>query len=417
MSVAAAGKYDRSVYAGVLSRIRLTDLALAFFIFTTVVFNEGALLSMVSKVVLLVATLFECVTRKKSPISGFTVASLLFFAWAVASLSWSVIPDESLSRIKTFLYQLICYGCVTALVAGDKSALKAALVSFVVSSAVSAFFVLAVQGVTFTDNRYVDGAVSSGQLALCATFSMLLCLYQWKRVRQGRYLLLFAVFALALLLTSSRRNFIILLVFFVLFYTLDSNDVRKRIGLFLGCTLVAGIVLFAVLNVDFLYQFIGRRLESFLQFVIWGNGGDASTTGRARLIDYGMTLFQQSPILGKGVGTFEQLFGTTHGSWQTSADNNYVELLADLGIVGFSLYYIPLLIFLGKNLRGLTKAPIEKIFGFSGIASFAAIDFACVWFFSKCGMLIILFFYLMATSCGNEPDAECLDASRSRDFN
>ena len=108
MSVAAAGKYDRSVYAGVLSRIRLTDLALAFFIFTTVVFNEGALLSMVSKVVLLVATLFECVTRKKSPISGFTVASLLFFAWAVASLSWSVIPDESLSRIKTFLYQLIC---------------------------------------------------------------------------------------------------------------------------------------------------------------------------------------------------------------------------------------------------------------------------------------------------------------------
>lgn len=392
--IATVAKKKDSV-GGILATLRLSDLALAFYIFTTVVFNEGVLISVISKVALLVITLGECVARRRSPVNGFMVAALLFFGWSVASLNWSTVPEESVSRIKTFLYQLICYGCVSALVINDKRALKVSLITFVLSSIVSAVVVLGVLGITFTDNRSTSGVVSSGQLALTVTFSMMLCLYSWKKTRHSRYLVLFFGLAFALLLTSARRDFIILLIFFILFSSMGSKDIRKRVGLFVVCSLVVVGVVFAVLNVDFLYQFIGRRLESFAQFVIWGGSGDASTTGRARLIEYGMGLFQGAPFTGNGVGTFEALFVTTHGSWQTSADNNYVELLADLGIVGFLLYYIPLAIFLIRNLKGITSASLEKQFAVSGMIAFAAIDFACVWFFSKSGMLIILYFYLM----------------------
>ena len=391
---------------GLLARVRVSDAALAFFIFTTVFFNEGELVSVVSKVFLLLVTLFECVMKRKSPFNGFTVACLIFFAWSVASLSWSAVPSESVARIKTFFYQLVCYGCVSALVIDDKQALKISLVAFSVSSIASAAYVLGFQGIRFTDNRYVDGSVSSGQLALCIAFTMLLCMYEWRKARQGGYIALLVVLSLALLMTSARRDFIILLVFLVIFSTLGSGDIRKRIVLFSICVLVAVGLLHAVLNIDFLYQYLGRRIESFLQFAFAGGAGDASTEGRARLIDYGLDLFRSSPMLGQGVGSFEALFSTTHGSWQTSADNNYVELLADLGIPGFLAYYVPLVVFLVRRLRGITSASIDVQFAVSGIIAFATIDFACVWFFSKCGMLQILFFYLMAKSALSEKRIE-----------
>ncbi len=381
-----------------LSRIRVSDIALVFFIFATVAFNEGSLVSVLSKVFLLVVTVFECMTRRKSPINGFTVAALLFFAWCVASLSWSDMPTESADRIKTLLYQLICYGCVSALVLNNKEAMRICLVAFVASAAFSAIWILGIQGVRFTDNRYVDGAVSSGQLALTVMFSMLLCCLRWRTTHKTAYLALFACFGIALLLTSSRRDFIVLVLFLIIFATLNSTDVRKRAAMLIVGVAFAAIALFLCLNVDFLYQFVGRRLESFFQFVFWGGTGDASTTGRSRLIDFGMGLFQSSPINGHGIGTFESLFATTHGSWQTSADNNYVELLADTGIVGFALYYIPLAVFLVRWLKDLVSSGLEVKFAVSGVIAFSCIDFATVWIFSKCGMLMILFFYLLAKS-------------------
>ena len=162
-----------------------------------------------------------------------------------------------------------------------------------------------------------------------------------------------------------------------------------------GGALFAVLILLLCLKIDFLYQFVGRRLESFLRFVMLGDGGDASTTGRARLIDFGLNLFKVSPVYGHGIGTFKSLFSLTHGSWLTSADNNYVELLADVGIVGFLSYYVPLTIFLINNLPRITKSNIFIRFSVAGIVAFSCIDFATVWFFSKCGMFMLLIFYLI----------------------
>lgn len=378
-----------------LLSFRISDIALAFFIFTTVVFNEGALPSIISKVILFVVTLFGCLRSRRFFCNGFIVAAALFLFLSILSISWSQVPSESVSRVKTFLYQFVCYACVSSLVQGDRNSLKVCLYTLVASSIVSAVWVVAISGVTFVDNRYADGFISSGQLALTSCISMMLCVFWYTKEKQSRYVALLSIFAFILLLTSSRRDLLTFLTFCLLFFSLISDDVRKRMGGFLILAFASILVIVLCLKVDFLYQFVGKRLESFFSFIFTGEGGDASTTGRSRLIDFGLNLFRRSPVIGNGIGTFESLFSTTHGSWNTSADNNYVELLSDLGVMGFAAYYIPLILFLFHTAKGLLQKETEVKFAIAGIVAFSALDFATVWFFSKCGMLMILLFYLL----------------------
>ena len=256
--------------------------------------------------------------------------------------------------------------------------------------------VIIIHGVTFQDNRSVEGVISPGQLGITTVFSIFLCMYWWKKYQYIRFLFLSGLLVIVLIFTSSRRSFIALLVFLILFFSFSSNDIRKKISVVFGMGILFFLIVNFCLQIDFLYQYVGYRLESFIEFIFYGKEGDASTQGRARLIEYGLHLFYLSPVYGNGSGTFEALFSMTQGSWQTSADNNYVELLADTGIIGFLLYYIPLIVFIFHQLCGLAKAPLEITFALSGVISLASVDFATVWFFSKCGMLIILFCYLIA---------------------
>jgi O-antigen ligase len=68
---------------------------------------------------------------------------------------------------------------------------------------------------------------------------------------------------------------------------------------------------------------------------------DASTGTRANMVQIGLELFKKNPILGVGFGNFSYHYYYEYSGWaQTYAHNNYVEILADTGIVGFVLYYI-----------------------------------------------------------------------------
>ena len=49
-------------------------------------------------------------------------------------------------------------------------------------------------------------------------------------------------------------------------------------------------------------------------------------------------MFYEKPILGYGINNFVSKIGQRIGVW-TYAHNNYYEILADLGIVGFLIYY------------------------------------------------------------------------------
>ena len=56
---------------------------------------------------------------------------------------------------------------------------------------------------------------------------------------------------------------------------------------------------------------------------------------REKMVSVGLQLWAQQPIIGHGAGQFSSLSG-----FRAYAHNNYVELLANDGIIGLVLYYI-----------------------------------------------------------------------------
>lgn len=366
----------------------LASVALVFYIFTTVVLNEGDVLNLASKVLLVVAFSLEALNNKMR-LSPFFVVAALFVIYSAASVSWSVAPSASMPRVMTFANQFVCYFAAICLIRWNRERMHLCLTCFVLSAFVSAAYVIAIQGVTFQEDRYSGDAVSSGQLALTSALAMTVCVYRYFVTKRKAYLISTACLALSLVLTSGRRGFLIITVFVILLALSNTRGLEKKIFTAFAAIIGVVLLLWLCMTNEFLYSYIGVRLESFFNFALFGEVGDSSTQGRARLIDFGMQLFSESPMIGNGISSFESVFMTQHAAWGTSADNNYVELLADLGITGLILYYVPLIVLLTKAIRNWhTASPLERYATLCLIAM-CAVDFATVWIFSKVGMLYI----------------------------
>lgn len=396
-----------------IGKVDLGTLALVFYIFTTIVMNEGEFFNLVSKGLLVAVFLLESFREKVKPIPFIGVATV-FVGYSALSVVWSLTPDTSISRVLTLVNQLVCYSAVLYLVSWRKNRLSYCLTCFVASAVVSAIFVILVQGVTFQENRYSDGSVSSGQLALSCAISMSICIYRFVTRKDKKYLALFIGLLFALILTSGRRGFIYIVVFAILFGLAQSKDFNKKFIYTIVIAVVLCIVLALCMTNEFLYSYIGVRIESFLTFVFQGYSGDSSIQGRARLINYGIQLFTQSPIVGNGIDSFSVLFMNQEASWDTSADNNYIELLSDLGIVGFFLYYVPLATFLIKNFLGFPQRSNSVKFSLIALLSMCAIDFASVWFFSKVGMLFIVFLYALVREDSIQVDGARVESNHDK---
>ncbi len=154
------------------------------------------------------------------------------------------------------------------------------------------------------------------------------------------------------LLTGSKKALFAVFIFAFLLSILKAGKITKKMRVLLATAISLVVVYHLVMNVELLYNVLGHRLEAMMETFAAqdGAGSDGSTGERGDMILFGLNLFLKSPIWGWGLNSFKGLYGAATGHY-AYAHNNYVELLADLGIIGFAWYYS----FLAKMLRYLTK--------------------------------------------------------------
>lgn len=173
--------------------------------------------------------------------------------------------------------------------------------------------------------------------------------------RQRMYKLLFIVAVLlciwVMFSTGSRKNVLALLVFFTfLIYYLSKSKFRLSILFFL----LIGIFSYQFF-LDFLLKetAVGARLiEGTLE---------RGAVHRTELVEEGLNLFFQYPIIGVGLGSF-----TSFSSSGLMAHNDYIEILSSTGIIGFFIY-LPIFWFFYKDCQILRKN--RSTFKFAIIAS------------------------------------------------
>lgn len=163
----------------------------------------------------------------------------------------------------------------------------------------------------------------------------------------------FVCFGLGLIMCFSRGVWlsVIVAVGFMLIQ-LGKGVTHKKI-LFIGA---ACLILLVCLSLPGVYSAVLERISSTVDV------GYASN--RARLLRWGQaaSMFLQSPILGKGYGAFAMLYeedvalvGTYTAQYQLGAHSEYLQVMAELGIVGLAAWIWLNLAFLRYGARALKR--------------------------------------------------------------
>lgn len=148
-------------------------------------------------------------------------------------------------------------------------------------------------------------------------------------------ILLFSVFSL---LSGSKKHIIILMICILISSLLSSRSISKSLRNILAGMVVIALGLFVIFRNALLYEAIGRRILGFLSFAGFSSKvvADASSIGRGMIIQEAIRVFKQHPICGVGIANF-RYYDQYALAW---AENNYLELLADVGIIGAIAYYL-----------------------------------------------------------------------------
>ena len=118
----------------------------------------------------------------------------------------------------------------------------------------------------------------------------------------------------------------------------------------------AGLILLVCLSIPGVYSAVIERISTTVDVDYASN--------RARLMRWGQaaTMFVESPILGKGYGAFAMLYeedvslvGSYIAQFQLGAHSEYLQVMAEMGIIGFVIWMWLILAFLRYGFRALTR--------------------------------------------------------------
>lgn len=137
-------------------------------------------------------------------------------------------------------------------------------------------------------------------------------------------------------ITGSKKSLFVLIVCVCGYLIWKNKSIAKKIlNLLIALSLIF-ILINALFKVEFIYKIIGVRVESFINGLLMGTKGDDDI--RYKFAELGIQYFMQNPILGVGIDNyrFKLLYDI---GLDTYSHNNYVEILSNLGIIGFVSYY------------------------------------------------------------------------------
>lgn len=142
--------------------------------------------------------------------------------------------------------------------------------------------------------------------------------------------------------TQSRKAFVMLLVGCALiffFYSVRSKKIFNSIFKIFISVLLLGLLIYGLCTLPMFAGMMKRMAGLVSSFTNLGKV-DNSTKVRNAMIEIGWTQFLKTPIAGIGIGNthilLEQELGMT-----TYLHNNFIELLASGGLIGFFIYYFP----------------------------------------------------------------------------
>lgn len=294
------------------------------------------------------------INRRKTPVSYLMVWAA-FITWCLLTTLWA----SDINHAGKFLREILQVGIVSislyifSRTIDDQSKLLnyitacslVMMVYFVIKTPISEWrsTIYSNQTIASSYDRFgrTIGMHPNTFGTLCSLLAMI-WVYQWRTTQSKASLICCTVFIVLLLFTKSRASLLFLAVMALVFWLSEKRKPRKVLARLFVALLLLSLALWLLLNNRFLYQLVGYRVSGVIAFVTGEGIVDSSISGRNLLIEAGKEMIRDYPFFGVGAGNFSNNAFDSYGIWRdVYAHNNYIEMWADLGIIGLLLYYIP----------------------------------------------------------------------------
>jgi len=325
----------------------------------------------------------------------------VFIAFCYLSSIWAIQPDLAISKGNTILKNVICIVLVYMhfqRMDSVKDLLKVTMYGgyIVVLLSVAFFGISSLTDIVASSGRMEAGFLNQNTLGMLAAFTIIVNIYFIIYYKEQVFLIPILALAVIVLAAAGSRKGIIELVAGVLFIFLVKNYQRKAIAN--SIFRIVGVVLLALVVIYFMSQlsmfdFVNMRLQNVINQLRGSGVTDRSVRSRALLNQIGVQIFKEHPILGIGIDCPRIPARQATGiDWYLH--NNYLEILAGGGLVGFICYYSIYVLLLSRFFRFKAERSPEYDICLVLLILQAVLEFAYVAYYSRETYFYLMMYYL-----------------------
>ena len=321
---------------------------------------------------------------------GFTAFSYLSYFWAIdqaATLNRAFTMVQLLALFWLLYNYLSCEDKVETLIKTLAWSGVVLAVYVLMTNGIDSY----ISGLQSGDRMGLEGA-NENSVGLTAGFSALISLWYAICRKKYGYFILAALSVFVALGTGSRKVLIMLAIGIVMMFLLNGNK-KKRLITLIECAAVI-LILYAVLQLP-IFNVITERFDSMITILQGGESSEGSMQKRMEMVAIGWEQFCKTPFFGIGLNNSSVLTYEALG-WAVYLHNNYIELLACVGLIGFALYYAMYLIPAKNLVKSSFKGDDIAIIALILLVVSLVIQVGVVEYYGKSACLYILIFSLVS---------------------
>ena len=379
---------------------KLIDICILLYIISIYIFSfstESNIISKILAAILMVLIVIFVLINGSFKINRVVSFFAFFVLFCLLSSLWAVNQDTALSMVSTLgqifllFFLLYNYFCFT-----DNMEYLIQVVC--ISGTVFAIYTVSYFGVEeyfagLEDGlRMGAGEINVNVIGMSTASSAIIALWYMFFEKRYWYSVAVVICSITALGSGSRKALLSLMLGVLFLFILKGDSKKKLISVVEGIVLL--VVLYFVLKMP-IFGTTGDRFQSMLNAFIGEGKVDGSTNIRLEMIRVGFKQFFEAPFTGVGIGNSNYIT-LMYFNWNTYLHNNYVELLASVGVFGTVLYYLMYAEPLLQIIKPAFKQNKFAILAFCLLMLELILQYGTVQYYSKTAYISLLLFSLIA---------------------
>jgi O-antigen ligase len=268
---------------------------------------------------------------------------------------YSTDKDYSIGIVTTYLL-LNIFSIVVANNIVDNNDMKKVVLIFLIAGVINALYAVQFYGLKEISNSIIYGRRLGWEISapnsygLYSAITAIILVYFYISGKNKLALLLSAIPITIMLTSYSKKAFLFFIVCLLSLVVFKYK--KKSIKMIIKVSAIL-VIVFLILQIPVL-ETLNLRLGSLFSIITRDTTNtsfvDSSDQLRVQLITEGIEMLKKAPLIGNGTGAYRFISLIYFGK-NIASHNNFIEILVNNGIIGFLIYYIPILLLIFNGFK------------------------------------------------------------------